>query len=465
MLYSGAMLARKLAHWTAGVTFDDLPQDVVEATKLRVLDVVGLALAGSETAFGRATRDAAVALSPPGPCHILGFGECVGVTAAALANGALAQALEFDDTHVESIVHMSGPAVSAALALAETLPVSGRELITAVAVGNEVSCRVGSVSSGELHKRGFHPTGLFAAFGCAALAAKLLKLDAEAAARAAGIVGSFASGLLECWVDGTQTKFLHPGWAAQSGITAAMLARAGVTGPAQVFEGRWGLFAAHVQDAAAHRDFTRITRGLGEDWESRRSSFKPFPAAHVIHPYISAVLRARERHGIRPAEVEWIDCPVTGFIVGIVCEPAAEKLAPATDSHARVSLQYSVAEALYRGSLGKTAYSEVSLRSPEILELTRKVRYHVDPAYPGPGRFKGAARIRLKDGREVEEVEEYNRGSLENPMTYAELRAKFDENAGGVLSAERSAEVAEAIRGLESMTDAGSLAALACGPA
>ncbi len=458
------MLALELAQWTAGITFDDLPHDVVEATKLRVLDVVGLALAGAETAFGRATREAAVALSSGGPCHILGFGDRVGVTSAALANGALAQALEFDDTHIESIVHMSGPAVSAALALAEAEPVSGRDLIAAIAIGNEVSCRVGSVSSGELHKRGFHPTGLFTPFGCAYLAAKLLQLDAEATASAAGIVGSFASGLLECWVDGTQTKFLHPGWAAQSGITAAMLARAGVTGPAQVFEGRWGLFASHVQDAAAHRDFARITSGLGTDWESQRSSFKPFPAAHVIHPYISAVLRARERYGIQPADVMEIDCPVTGFIVSIVCEPTAEKFAPATDSHGRVSLQYSVAEALYRGSLGTSAYAEESLRNPAILELTRKVRYHVDPSYPGPGRFKGAVRIRLKDGRVVEEIEEYNRGSMENPMTYDELRAKFDENARGVLSASRSAQVAQAIGQLESLPQAGAVAALACAP-
>src|ERR1700723_2067053 len=194
------------------------------------------------------------------------------------------------------------------------------------------------------------------------LAGKLLGLDDEALARAAGIAGSFAAGLLECWVDGTQTKFLHPGWSAQSGITAALLARSGVTGPAQVFEGRWGLFASHVQDPNAHRDFSRIDDRLGEHWESRNSSFKPFPAAHVIHPYISAVLRLRARYGIQPQDVERIECPVTAFIVGIVCEPTAEKFAPASDSHGRVSLQYSLAEELYHGALGKAGYSAESRR-------------------------------------------------------------------------------------------------------
>jgi 2-methylcitrate dehydratase PrpD len=252
-------------------------------------------------------------------------------------------------------------------------------------------------------------------------------------------------------VDGTQTKFLHPGWSAQSGITAALLARSGVTGPAQVFEGRWGLFATHVQDASAHRDFARISTGLGQHWESRNSSFKPFPAAHVIHPYISAVLRLKAKHGIQPEDVERMECPVTAFIVGIVCEPTEEKFAPASDSHGRVSLQYSLAEALYHGALGKAAYSVESRANPQILALARRVQYRVDPDYPGPGRFKGAVKIVLKDGREFEEVEEYNRGSAENPMTYEELRAKFDDNAGGFLSAEKRDRLAVEIGRLESL--------------
>jgi 2-methylcitrate dehydratase PrpD len=439
------------------VQFEDLPKDVVEATKLRVMDVIGLALAGAETDFGRSVHDAALALSTSGPCSILGFGDRVSAATAAFANGAFSQALEYDDTHNESIVHMSSPAVAAALALAEYTEVSGRDLITAIAIGNEISCRVGSVSSGELHKRGFHPTGLFATFGVAYLAGRLLRLDAAALARAAGIAGSFASGLLECWVDGTQTKFLHPGWSAQSGITAALLARAGVTGPAQVFEGRWGLFASHVQDASAHRDFSRIGDRLGEHWESRNSSFKPFPAAHVIHPYISAILRLRAKYGIEPGDVERIECPVTAFIVGIVCEPTAEKFAPASDSHGRVSLQYTVAEALYHGALGKNAYSATNRANPEILALARRVKYYVDPNYPGPGRFKGAAKVTLKDGRTFEEIEEYNRGSAENPMTYDEQRSKFEENSAGFLDALQRDALIDQIAHLEELRTAKSL--------
>lgn len=452
-----AALSDDLARWAANVHFEDLPADVVASTKLRILDVMGLALAGAETDFGRSVRDAALALSPPGPCTILGFGDRVGVATAAFANGAFSQALEYDDTHNESIVHMSSPAVAAALALSEYTAVSGRDLLTAIAIGNEISCRTGSVSSGELHKRGFHPTGLFATFGAAYLAGKLLGLDPPALARAAGIAGSFASGLLECWVDGTQTKFLHPGWSAHSGITAALLARSGVTGPARVFEGRWGLFASHVQDPAAHRDFARIADRLGQHWESRGASFKPFPAAHVIHPYLSAALRLRAKYGIDPRDIQRIQCPVTSFIVGIVCEPTAEKFAPASDSHGRVSLQYSVAEALYHGALGKSAYSAESRANPEILALARRVEYFVDPTYPGPGRFKGAVKLTLRDGRQFEEIEEYNRGSAENPMTYDELHAKFDENASGFLSQTERDRLAEQIEHLDKLSAANQL--------
>jgi 2-methylcitrate dehydratase PrpD len=297
-------------------------------------------------------------------------------------------------------------------------------LIAAIAIGNEISCRVGSVSPGQFHRLGFHPSGLFAPFGVTYLAGKLLGLDADQLARAAGICGSFAAGILECWVDGTQPKFLHPGWAAQSGITSAFLGRAGTTGPAAVFEGRFGLFSSHLQDPQVARDFRRITQELGTRWDSRRASFKPFPAAHVLHPYLDALLRLRVRHGIIPSDVERIDCPVAAFIVPIVCEPVAEKTAPASDSHGRVSLQYTLAEALTLGELGKTAYREASLMNPEILALARRVHYTVDPGYPGPGHFKGEVRITLKDGRSVVEVEEFNRGSFENPMTDVELRGK-----------------------------------------
>jgi 2-methylcitrate dehydratase PrpD len=396
-----------------------------------------------------------------GPCHVLGTGDSLGITGAPFVNAAASQALEYDDTHIESIVHMSSPSVAAALALAETRPVTGKDLIAAIAIGNEVSCRIGSVAPGQVHKRGFHPTGLFAPFGVAYLAGKLLGLDPGTMASAAGVTGSFASGLLECWVDGTQSKFLHSGWAAQSGISAALLAGSGVAGPPGILEGRYGLFESHLQGPDAAKDYGRVRDGLGSTWESRKSSFKPFPAAHVLHPYIDAILRLKRRHGIDVSEVNQIMCPVAAFVVPIVCEPVEEKQAPATGAHGRVCLQYTLAEALYFGELGRGAYQDSSIRNPEIQSLARRVRYRVDPEYPGPGRFKGGVRITLNDGSAVEEVEEYNRGSAENPMSDAELRAKFDDNASGLLAEVERSRLVDAALHLEDLDDASALVRLA----
>jgi 2-methylcitrate dehydratase PrpD len=457
--------ASDLARWSSTLRADDIPDDVRYATRLRLLDIIGLSLAGAVTPLGRSMRQAAVALSPPGPCTIAGTGDRVAVSQAALANGTFSQALEFDDTHNESIVHMSSPAVASALALAETTRVSGRDLITAIAIGNEISCRTGSVGSGQFHKRGFHPTGLFGAFGAAYLSSRLIGLDAEATARAAGICGSFAAGILECWVDGTDTKFLHAGWAAQSGIAAAYLARAGATGAIEVFEGRFGFFASHLQQPDPAPKFGRLVEGLGTHWESRNASFKPFPSAHVIHPYIDAVLRLRREHDLTPSDIARVDCPVTGFIVGIVCEPIEEKVTPATRSHCRVSLQYTLAEALWRGALGRDAHGDEYRTNADVLALARRVHYHVDPDYPGPGRFKGAARITMQDGRVFETVEEYNRGSRENPMSDADLRAKFEDNASAFLDAAQRARLADTIARIESLEDASDLAPLFVGRA
>ena len=455
--------SERLGQWAAGLAYEDVPDDVIAATKLRVLDVVGLAIAGSATPFGEAVRSAAGAMSGPGPAHVLGTGEALAVGAAAFANGALSQALEYDDTHNQSIVHMSGPSVAAALALAETEGGSGRDVLAAIAVGSEIACRIGVAAPQQFHKRGFHPTGLFSPFGCAYLAGRMLGLSGEAQGRAAGIVGSFAAGLLQCWVDGTQSKFLHPGWAAQGGIAAAYLARGGATGPAAVLEGRFGLFASHLQDADVAVDFGRITDGLGEVWESRGASFKPYPVAHVIHPYIDLLLRLRAEHGIDPAEVEEIVCPVAAYIVPIVCEPLAEKRRPNSDSHGRVSLAYTLAEAMVRGRIGRDAYAPDALADPEILALADRVRHVVDPDFPGPERFKGAVRIVMRDGSMFEGVEEHNRGSAANPMRQEDLLAKFRENAGARLGAGQVERVIEVVLALETAERAGDLARLAVG--
>jgi 2-methylcitrate dehydratase PrpD len=455
--------SKQISEWALELRYEDLPDSVISNTRLRILDVMGLSLAGLGTPFGQSVRQSTLALAPAGPCHLFGTGEATSLTGAAFANGALSQALEFDDTHNRSVVHMSSVSVAAALAVAEQTSCSGKDIITAIALGNELSCRVGSVIPGQLHRRGFHPTGIFAVFGSTWLAGSLLGLDANQLQNAAGIAGSFASGLLQCWVDGTQAKFLHPGWAAQSGIQAAMLARHGTTGPAEILEGRFGLFASHVQDKSITPNWRILLAGLGTHWESELASFKPYPLAHVIHPYVDAILRLRTRHGIQAEQVARIDCPVPEYIVGIVCEPVEEKRRPLTDSHGRVSLQFALAEALVRGQMGKDACSMEALIDPRILAVADRVEFHVDPGFPGPEQFKGEVSIMLKDGRHFTETEEFNRGSAHNPMPASDIIAKFEDNAADILNAAQRRRLIDQVMTFEQLNDVANIVPLTVG--
>jgi len=309
--------------------------------------------------------------------------------------------------------------------------------------------RIGLAAPGQFHKVGFHPSGVMGTFGAAFGASRTLGLDIDRMRNAVGIAGSQASGILACWEDGTQSKFLHPGWSALSGIAAAFLAQAGCTGPAPVFESRFGLFASHVQDPAYTPDLSRITASLGGVWASRNISFKPYPTAHVIHPFIDALLHLRRAPGVRAENVGRIECRIAEYMIPVVCEPVAEKVAPATDSHGRVSLPYSLAEALYHGRLGVDGYSEASLRNPEILALARKVSWTVDAGAPGRDQFKGWVIVHLKDGRRLERIEPHNRGSAQNPMSADDVQAKFRENAARMLKPSQVEAIIERVDALE----------------
>lgn len=452
-----ASYSEQLAQWMARLQFSDLPADVVASTKLRVLDVVGLALAAVPLPLGKSVRAAALAMGSGNDARILGSGDRVPAMQAALANGAMAQAIEYDDTHNETVIHISSPMVATALAVGEMVNASGEQVITAIAGGNELTCRIGLVAPQQFHKVGFHPSGVIGTFGTAYTAAKLLGLDVIQMRNAVGIAGSQASGILACWEDGTQSKFLHPGWSALSGIAAAVLARSGYTGPAPVFESRFGLFVSHVQNGNFKLDFPRMLANLGAIWESRNTSFKPYPVAHVIHSFLDAILYLYRNEGLRAEQVEKIVCPIADYMIPVVCEPVAEKVAPASDSHGRVSLQYSLAEALTRGKLGVDGYGDDCLHDPRILALARRISYIVDREAPKRGQYKGWVIAHTKDGHKLERIEPYNRGSAENPLSAGDVRAKFRENAMRTLDAASADAIAAKVEQLDHLPAIGAL--------
>jgi 2-methylcitrate dehydratase PrpD len=455
-------LSEQLAAWYEGLRYEDLPDDIIVNTRLRILDVIGLSITGSQLEYGPMAHKAALDIGGKPEAHIIGYGDHIGAPSAAMANGLMAHCLEFDDTHNETLVHASVTSATAALAAGELAGTNGKDIVTAVAGANEIACRLGSVTPGQLHINGFHATGVVGAFSAAYLACRLFGLNAALMRHAVGIAGSMTSGSLECWSDNTHAKALHPGWAAHGGIIATYLARAGLTGPKSVFEGRWGFFRSHVQQTGYHYQFERLTRGLGSEWESRNLSFKPFPVGHVSHPYISAILRMHAQ-GLRADEVDYIVCKLNAHWIPIVAEPLHEKLKPETAWHGRVSLQYTLAEALFTGRIDVRSYGPENLHNPEVLALAAKIKCEVDPNAPGREQFKGWVIAHTKDGRRLEEIEEYNRGSRQNPMTRDEIVGKFRANAGFLLSNDTIEKIIEAAENIETLRSISDLVTLTIG--
>jgi 2-methylcitrate dehydratase PrpD len=439
---------QSLAKWFSSLTLEDVPDDLVAHAKLRILDTLGVALAASSLEYGKVVRDAALALGGQGVSRILAFGDLVAPAWAAMANGMLAHALIFDDTHNESIVHPSSPLLSTAMAVGEAVDCTGAEALTAFIGATEILCRIGLVAQGGFHKAGFQPTAIVGPVGAAFLASRLYILDEDAMVHAAGLTASFASGINESWTDGTWAQLLHPGWAAHSGVAAALLARSGYSGPATALEGRFGLFKTHVQQPDVPFAYDRVLRGLGTEWESRRISFKPYPCAHVIHPFLDAIL-ALHRDGLYAADVERIVCPIAEYMIRVVCEPVDEKRRPTSDAQARTSLQYSLAEALVRGKLDALSYRPDALRQPFILDIADKIEYSVDATAPTSRQFKGWVIVHTKDGRVLEHVEPFNRGSPENPLSQGDVVHKFEGNAALALLGARVGDLLGIVMDLE----------------
>lgn len=436
------------SEWIAALTWDSIPADLIKDAKLRILDTLGVALAASASDYGEVMRRFVLDAGGVGPCRVIGAHATTSAAWAALANGGQAHALIFDDTHNASIVHPTSPVLAATLAVGEQVAASGRDLLIALIGGTEIACRVGLAAEGAFHAAGFQPTAIAAPFGCAYAAGRLLGLDAGQLAHAGGIVGSMAAGINESWADGSWAQLLHPGWAAHSGITAAMLARSGYSGPSSVFEGRFGIFRTHVQRDGFVVDHARITRGLGTHWEGRSISYKPYPCAHVIHPFLDAILEMR-RGGLRPEDVVRVTCPIAEYMERIVCAPVEEKRRPVTDAQARTSLPYSLAEALCLGHLDASSYRAESLLDPCIQAMADRIDYVIDADAPDTRAYKGWVVVDTRDGRKLEIIIPNTRGSAENPMSEAEILAKFHSNAGLRLDSTRITTIVQAVHELE----------------
>jgi 2-methylcitrate dehydratase PrpD len=446
-------LAAQVGEFAARAELSDVPADVLERARHLILDAVGLAFASTAYGFPDVAHRALSAFGD-GSHPVLGMPHRLTPRDAAVLNGVLIHGMDFDDTHIPAVTHVSAAALPAAISAAVSGGKTTGDLLLAYILGVEVSARVGIGGAGGFHDVGFHPTAVAGAFGAAVAAGKVLGLDAGGLAAAQGVVGSMSAGLLEFLADGAWTKRLHPGWAAMSGLTSASFAKAGWSGPSAVYEGRFGLYNSHL----AGRD-TRpeaVGDGLGETWELLRTAVKPYPICHFIHAFADAVLTLRPQIGDTGiAEIRCAIHPVPGKVV---CEPAEAKWVPRDEYDAKFSLPFVVAAALTRGRFGLAELEDDALGDAGILALAQNVRVSEDPDSAFPAAYSGAVEIELADGRVLRHREQVNRGHDQRPLTNDAIDAKFRETIGRVASDAAADRVRNAVLSLGDTTPAAEFA-------
>ena len=437
--------ARRLARFVVDLSLDRVPPAVTAQASLLALDTLGNALAAAREDFGRAVLHVAERLGGMPESALLGHRGRVGAASAVLANATLAHGLDFDDTREDAIVHTSCVAVTTALAVGEAVAAPGRKVMEALIAAVEVMCRVGLAVPGALHARHFHPTSITSSFAAAAAAGRLYGLDESRLVHAFGICGSQSAGIIEYLADGSWTKRLHPGWGAHAGVTAALLARAGFTGPETVLEGPHGLYSAFAGGHDAGR-LDALLDSLGTMWELAELTLKPYPCGSIAQPYMDCAMRLREH--VRRGDITAIRCRTAAGPVPRLWEPLVGKHAPPNGYAAKFSLPYLLATILVRGRAGLAEFTDEAVRDAEVLGLARRVTYELDASIDYPRQFVGDVELTLADGRVLRERQDRPRGGPDAPLTPAEVEAKFRGNAGLVLPPVQADAAVRAVAGL-----------------
>jgi len=424
-------IAHQLASWALAVAPAEVPERQRELAALRVIDTIGLIFAGFQTPAAAAMYDMVATQGGRDESTLIGATQRVPATSAALAHGTFAHCRDFDDTFPDSVVHPGSVVVPVALAVGEAREASLDEVLAAIVVGYEISARLGAAAGRAFHAHGFHASAVIGPLAAAATAARFLGLDADHLASAFGLAGSMSGGLLEFATEGTWSKWLHTGWAAQGGITAANLAGRGFRGPGTVIEGKYGLYRSFLGHDAPALD--GITAGLGETWHGEGAHFKYYPCAHVIQPYIDAALHLKSAHAIEAGAVTAVTCHIADWAVPIVCEPRAPKILPSNEMEAIASLPYQVAAALTDGAVGLHTISLRALERQEVRALAARVEHRVDPTLGHA--FDGAIEITLADGAT------HVASATTAPQNRDKVIAKFRANAGAALPPENLAQI------------------------
>ena len=425
----GESAAAQLAEFCASIRWAELDVAVQQRAAELVLDHLGVAAGGSREP-STAPVLAAVPQTTQG-ATIVGTGRCAEASWAALVNGTAAHALEMDDVTRLSSLHPGVAVIPAALAVAEERAASGAAALEAIVAGYEVTMRVGNaLNAAAAYRRGFHPTGVAGVFGAAMAAGRLLDLDAQRLTQALGIAGTMAAGSLEYLADGAWTKRLNAGWAAHAGIVAARLAAAGFTGPATVFEGRFGLLHSHTSAPFSRK----LLADLGRQLQIMTVAIKPYGCCRYNHGLIDGMLALRAQ-GLRAEEVAAIRLGVLSAGAPLVADPIDRKRDPRNTVDAQFSAPFAVALALVRGAATAAEFDGRTQADPAIRALLARTVCIRDPALDAqyPDRWPAWVEIQTHDGRTLRSQIEFATGEPENPVPRAGLMEKFVDLAADVV--------------------------------
>ena len=418
------------------------------------MDITGVGIYGSTLPSSKPIRSYIGQIEGKPTSTLLGSRKKVPASLAAFGNGAQAHSPELDDTENFGAIHLATSVVPAALAVAEEARSDGKTVIKATVAGIDVSARcaiAGQSESRAMYNRGFHPTAVCGALGAAASAGIVLGLDVNELTHAFGIAGSTASGLMAFLNDGTWTKRFGAGRAAENGVVSATLAKLGFTGPAEVFEGRFGFFTAFTGDPNP----AKLIEGLGREFYVMKTGIKPHACCRYNQSPIDCVIRLKAEHSIHTEDVQEIRVGMLKTGLDLLEEPRELRYKPRTVVDAQFSVPYSVAAALVRGRAFIDEFTDEAIRDPAILNTAQKVKLIHDPELDKeyPKMWPAWVKILMNDGQTLETAVPTCKGDPANPLSEAELKQKFHDLASRVISEESTKKLIDDIGRLDEFSD------------
>lgn len=415
-------IAEEFSSWSKTLSVKDIPEKTQSTLKFLLKDICGIILSARNENYVKSLVET---YKGSGNLVSLGHSERFDLFSSAIIAGTAAHGEDFDDTFEGNPMHVGATMIPAMLSAAQKFNLNGDQILKGLTIGSELICRLALVAPTAMHKQSFHPTAVCGTFGVAAGLSSVLDLTEKQMVSALGIAGSFTSGIIEYLAEGSWTKRVHPGWSANSGINAALIAKSGFYGPRTVFEGEHGFFEAFALKEI-ERDYSHLTDGLGKRWENQNLAFKPFACGTMAQPFVDCAIKIRKK--IKNLNnISSITAKVGEGTVHRLWEPLKEKKNPSTPYSAKFSVPYCVAVGFIRGDAGLNEFNEKSINDKEILNLASKVNYEIDPNNEYPKNYTGTLICKTSEN-EFTEHQPCFRGGIKEPLTKDDIDKKYNAN-------------------------------------